>query len=108
MVIFITTNGNCTIVRTDDNGEYRLVGTYPCMWQETEGYEVKKYGEENADKAAIWIPDLTADVKKHDYIVHGEIADISEFNLNSALTVMSASRHDYGSSEMQHIEIGAK
>ncbi len=102
------TNGDCTIIRTDDDGNYAVVGTYPCMWQECEGYEVKKYGEENADKAAIWIPDLTADVKKRDYIVRGELADISDFAPDTALTVMSASRHDYGSEDMHHIEIGAR
>ena len=102
------TNCDCTIVRSDDNGEYFLVGTYPCMWQEVEGYEAKKYGEENADKAAVWVPDLSADVQKHDYIVRGELADISEFDRDTALTVMSAARHDYGSEELNHIEIGAR
>lgn len=100
------TNGCCTIVRADDNGNYAVVGTYPCMWQECEGYEVKKYGEENADKAAIWIPDLIADVKKHDYIVRGELAEVGD--LDGMLTVMSVSCHDYGSEEMWHIEIGAR
>ena len=102
------TNADCTIVRTIDNGDYEIVGTHPCMWQETEGYEVKKYGEENADKAAIWIPDITADVKKEDYIFRGKLADISEFDPDKALTVMSAARPDYGDPEMQHIEIGAR
>ena len=102
------TNGDCTIVRTDDSGEYFIVGTYPCMWQEVEGYEVKKYGEENADKVSVWVPDMTADVKKHDRIVRGELGDISEFDPDTALTVMSASKLDYGSTEMQHIEIGAR
>lgn len=102
------TNANCTIVRMDDNGEYFIVGTYPCMWQEVEAYEVKKYGEENADKAAVWIPDISADVLKHDRIVRGIIADISDFDPDTALTVMSASKLDYGSPEIQHIEIGAR
>lgn len=102
------TNADCTIVRTDDNGDYKIVGTHPCMWQEVEGYEVKKYGEENADKAAIWVPDITADVKKEDYIFRGKLADVSEFDPDKALTVMSASRPDYGDPEMQHIEIGAR
>ena len=102
------TNADCTIVRSDDNGEYSIVGTYPCMWQSVEGYEVKKYGEENADKAAVWVPDLSADVKKHDYIVRGTLSDISEFDRDTALTVMSAARHDYGSADMQHVEIGAR
>lgn len=100
------TNGYCTVIRADDDGNYKIAGTYPCMWQETEGCEVKKYGEENADKAAVWIPDLTADVKKHDYIIRGELAKVGD--LDGMLTVMSASRHDYGSEDMQHIEIGAR
>lgn len=70
------TNGNCTIVRTDENGEYFIVGTYPCMWQEVEGYEVKKYGEENAGKVSVWVPDISADVKKHDRIIRGELGDM--------------------------------
>ena len=102
------TNADCTIVRMDDNGEYFIVGTYPCMWQEVKGYEIKKYGEENADKVSVWVPDMTADVKKHDRIVRGELGDISEFDPDTALTVMSASKPDYGSPEMQHIEIGAR
>lgn len=102
------TNSDCTVIRRSDNGSRNIVGCYPCMWQETEGYEVKKYGEENADKAAIWIPDITADVKKEDYIFRGKLDDISEFNPDTALTVMSAARRDYGSAEMQHIEIGAR
>lgn len=102
------TNGNCTIVRTDENGEYFIVGTYPCMWQEVEGYEVKKYGEENADKVSVWVPDMTADVKKHDYIIRGKLGDISDFDPDTALTVMSSSKPDYGSPEMQHVEIGAR
>ena len=102
------TNGDCTVIRTDDNGEYFIVGTYPCMWQEVEGYEVKKYGEENADKASIWIPDISADVKKRDHIIRGKLEDIAEFDPDTALTVMSAGRLDYGSEEMQHVEIGAR
>ena len=102
------TNSDCTIVRTDDSGEYFIVGTYPCMWQEVEGYEVKKYGEDNADKVSVWVPDMTADVKKHDRIIRGKLGDISEFDSDTALTVMSASKLDYGSEEMQHVEIGAR
>lgn len=101
-------NGDCTIIRTDDDGGYFIVGTYPCMWQEVEGYEVKKYGEDNADRASIWVPDITADVKKGDYIVRRKLSDISEFDPDTALTVMSAAKLDYGSEEMQHVEIGAR
>ena len=102
------TNGDCTVIRTDENGEYFIVGTYPCMWQEVEGYEVKLYGEDNADKASIWVPDLSADVKKGDHIVRGKLSSISEFDPDTALTVMSAARRDYGSPEMWHVQIGAR
>jgi len=98
------TNAVCTVVRADE-GEYKIIGVYPCMWQETEGYEVKKYGAENADKAAIFIPGLSADVKKEDFIFRGEIEEI---NLNEALTVMSVTRCDYGSEDMHHLELGAR
>lgn len=98
------TNAVCTVVRADE-GEYKVIGVYPCMWQETEGYEVKKYGAENADKAVIFIPELSANIKKEDFIFRGEITEI---NLNEALTVMSVTRCDYGSEDMQHLEVGAR
>lgn len=98
------TNAVCTIVRSD-NDEYKIIGVYPCMWQETESYEVKKYGAENADKAAIFIPDLSANVQKEDFIFRGEIAEIT---VENALTVMSVTRCDYGSEDMRHLELGAR
>lgn len=98
------TNAVCTVVRAYE-GEYKIIGNYPCMWQETESYEVKKYGAENADKAAIFIPGLSADIKKEDFIFKGEIAEI---NLNKALTVMSVTPCDYGSEDMHHLEVGAR
>ncbi len=76
------------------------------MWQETEGYEAKKYGEENADKAAVFIPGISADVEKTDYIFKGEIS--GEIKACEALTVMSVTRCDYGSEDMQHIELGVR
>ena len=102
------TNGDCTIIRKDDDDNYFIVATYPCMWQETEAYEVKKYEEENAYKAAVWIPDISADVKKRDYIIRGKLEDISEFDPDTALTVMSTGRRDYGSPDMWHVQIGAR
>lgn len=102
------TNGYCTILRSDDNDEYYITGTYPCMWQEVEGYEVKKYGDENADKVSVYIFDPDADVKKRDCIVRGKLEDISEFVREQALTVMSAPFLDYGSPETHHFEIGAR
>ncbi len=98
-------NTVCTVVRIID-GMYKIIGVYPCMWQETEGYEVKKYGVENADKAAVFIPEISADVKKTDYIFKGEIS--GEINVSEALTVMSVTRCDYGSADMQHIELGVR
>ncbi len=96
------TNAVCTVVRADGD-EYKIIGVYPCMWQETESYEVKKYGAENADKAAIFIPGLSADVKKGDCIFRGEIEEI---NVENALTVMSVTPCDYGSEAMRHLELG--
>lgn len=98
------TNTICTIVRMNEHGGHTIVGTGPCMWQETEGYEVKKYGEESADKAAVYIPDVTVDVRKGDYI--GK--DVSGDDTSEMLVVMSVTRHDYGSADMQHIRIGAR
>lgn len=102
----MTTNAVCTIVRTLDDGSYFAVGVYPCMWQETEAYEVKKYGEERADHAAVYIPNIGVDVLKGDYIARGDIA--GEIDVSSMLTVSSVTRHDYGSADMQHIRIGAR
>ena len=51
---------------------------------------------------------MTAEVKKGDRIVRGEISDVSAFDPDTALTVMSAAKHDYGSEDMQHVEIGAR
>lgn len=100
------TNAVCTIVRTAEDGTYFAVGEYPCMWQETETYEVKKYGEERADRAAVYIPDIGADVLKGDYITRGGIS--ADIDVSAMLTVSSVTRHDYGSADMQHVRVGAK
>lgn len=100
------TNAICTVVRMNEDGGHDIIGVHPCMWQETEGYEVKKYGEENADKATVYIPDLTVDVRKGDYIYRGELTEVSD--TSEMLVVMSVTRHDYGSKDMQHIRIGAR
>ena len=117
----MTTNTVCTILRTNENSYDEIMGVYPCMWQETEEYEAQKYGEENADKAAIYIPDLSADVRKGDYICRGEYHVINlltglyhnpdgteELDIDKKLVVMSVTRHDYGSEDMRHIRIGAR
>lgn len=104
----MTTNADCTVVRMNDDGGYFIIGTHPCMWQEVEAFEVKKYGAENADKALILIPDISADVLKGDRIVRGKLENISEFDTDTALTVMSAARRDFGSPQIRHIQIGAR
>lgn len=101
------TNGCCTIVRTDDNGEYRLVGTYPCMWQETEGYEAADFGQKRTSESHIYIPDITADVREGDYvtkkIVNGSAPEVSDM-----LSAVAVARYDYGNKNMQHIKVVAK
>lgn len=105
-MIFTITNGECTVIRTNDDGNYISVGTYPCMWQEVKGYEVKKYGAENADKAAVYIPDITADVQEEDYIIRGTVTP-EDFLPENALVITSVSVKDYGG-ELKHIQIGAR
>lgn len=99
-------NAVATVIRTDDNGNYISIGAYPCMWQETEAYETKKYGEERADTACIYIPNMEADIAKGDYITRDEIG--TNIDVSDMLTVTSVNRRDYGSSDMRHIEVGAK
>ncbi len=95
-------NAVCTVIRTV-NEAYEKIGVYPCMWQETESFEVKEYGVGNADIAIIFIPGISADVQKEDYIFKGEIT--GEIDVSKALTVMSVTRCDYGSADMQHTEL---
>ncbi len=98
----MTANTVCTVVRIIDE-IYERVGVYPCLWQETESFAVKKYGTENVDKALIFIPGISADIKKEDYIFKGEIAGNPD--MSRALTATSVTRCDYGSPCMQHIEV---
>lgn len=100
------TNTVCTIIRMNKNGGHDIVASYPCMWQEVEGYTTKKYGEDNTDTADIYIPDVNADVKKGDYIARGEFSEIPD--TSDMLVIMSAARHDYGRADMQHVRINAR
>ena len=102
----MTTNAVCTIVRTADDGSYYAVKSYPCMWIEVEGYETKKFGEERADTAQIFITDIGADVLKGDYITRDDISE--GIDVSGMLTVTSVARRDYGSADMKHVEVGAK
>lgn len=102
----MTTNAVCTIVRTADDGSYYAVKSYPCMWIEVKGYETKKFGEERADTAQIFIPDIEADVLKGDYITREDVPE--EIDVSDMLTVTNVAQRDYGSADMQHVEVGAK
>lgn len=102
----MTTNSICTVVRTADDGTYFIAGTYFCMWQETEAYEVKKYGEERADRATVYIPDINADIIKGDYITSDAVPD--NIDVSGMLAVSSVTRHNYGSEAMQHLRVGAR
>ena len=95
------TNTVCTILRMNESGDKKIIASYDCMWQGTESAGIKKYGEGNEDKADIYIPDINADVKKGDCIFRGDVSD-------EVLTVMSVSRHDYGSECMRHVRIRAR
>ena len=95
------TNNVCTILRMNSSGGHDVIAAYDCMWQGTESAGIKTYGEDNEDKADIYIPDINADVKKGDCIFRGDVSD-------EVLTVMSVSRHDYGSEKMRHVRIGAR
>lgn len=97
------TNDIVNAVRITDNG-YSVMYTGPCMRQDVHAYELKKYGEEHADRAAVYVPDITADIKKGDYIIFGELPQ--ELSVENALTAQSVAVNDYGSEDMQHIRIG--
>lgn len=91
-------NTDCTIIHADGSTTY----VSACMWQDIEGIEVKKYGAENADSAAIYIPDTSIIVEKG-----GSIAKGTETDLHNALLITSVSYKNYSAS-LNHIQIGAK
>lgn len=101
------TNGVCSVFRADGSNTI-CTGVYPCMWQETKAYETKKYGEENADSAAVYIPYLKADIKKGDFIFFGKVEEPSEKELYNALNVHSITVNNFGSADMQHIKLGVR
>lgn len=101
----MTTNSLCTVVRAVE-GKYAVIGAYHCMWQETDAYSMKKYGAANAGATAVYIPDISADVVKGDYITKNGY--IEENGVSGMLRTVSVSRHCYGSQCMHHVEIMAK
>lgn len=100
------TNAVCRVFRSSSVGLV-CVGEHPCMKQEVKAAEVKKYGEERADSAAVYIPDLSADVMKGDFLFFG-IGEPTEKEIYAALRVVSVTKYDYGSENMRHIKLGAK
>jgi len=92
------TNTDCTIIHADGSTTY----VPACMWQDVEAIEVKKYGAENADSAAIYIADTSITVEKGDSIAKG-----TETDLHNALLITSVSYKNYSAS-LNHIQIGAK
>lgn len=100
------TNAVCSIFRSSGEGLIP-VGEYPCMKQDVKAMEIKKYGEENADSAAVYIPDISADIRKGDFIFFGNEAP-DEKDIYNALRVVSATKYDYGSKNMQHIRLGVR
>lgn len=69
------------------------------MKQETLSRELKRYGEERAEKCAVYVPDVRFDVCVGDYITF-------DGTLENALSVSSVTRYDYGSPQLMHTKIG--
>ena len=101
----MTLNTTCTIARCCED-ENIVTWQGECMWQDVKGSVVKKYGEERADSAAIYIPDVSVDVEDGDMIIQGYYD--ADYTIINGQTVMNVTRCNYGSSVMQHIEIGIK
>ena len=100
------TNDTAIIIRTDDNGDYSAAYSGKCMRQDTYASDAKKYGEERADSMAVYLPDVTADVRKGDYITFGAVPEDMSEAVKTAHTVRSVTRHDYGSVQLRHIKLG--
>lgn len=102
------TNTDCTVIRLSDDAEPVVIYIPAVMWQDVYAREVKKYGAGSADKAAVYIPDVDADVQIGDFIIRGAVTgDLAEACRN-AFSVVSLEVNRYGSRDMQHIKAGAK
>ena len=97
----MSTNDTVIVVRDDD-----VVYTGRCMRQDVKAYEVKQYGEERADNAAVYLPDMGADVAVGDYILFGDMPEDIHEAVRGGQKAVSVTRHDYGSENMRHIRIG--
>lgn len=104
------TNTDCTVIRLSDDAEPVVIYIPAVMWQDVYAQEVKKYGAESADKAAVYIPDVDTDVWVDDFIVKGMIDDNADpvKVCRSAMRITSLEVNRYGSRDMQHIKAGAR
>lgn len=100
------TNAVCRVFRSCGK-EFLPAGEYPCMKQDVKAVEIKKYGEQNADSAAVYIPDISADIRKGDFVFFGSETP-TEKEIYSALRVVSVTKYDYGSENMRHIKLGVR
>ena len=98
------TNAVCTVARADDE-DSRITFSGECMWQGTDGFSVGKNGENREEVTVIFLP-VSADVQKGDCIIRGEISDCEQV-LRQGLTAKKVKHRDFGSAEMQHIEVEA-
>lgn len=98
----MTTNCMATFIREANGGyEYR---SYPAMWQGKGGFTaVNKQGEQSTAQAVIFVPDINADIAVGDFAVRGTYASDGSTLVNVALRVTGLTKHDYGSTDMQHI-----
>lgn len=102
------TNTDCTVIRLSDEAEPSVTYIPAVMWQDVYAREVKKYGAESADKAAVYIPDVNADVQIDDFIIKGAFTGDPAEACRNALRITSLEVNRYGSKDMQHIKAGAR
>ena len=97
-------NGVCTLIQ--DGKAYAI----PCFWQSSEGFKVSKQSADNTNTAVVFIPITEQKPQKGDYMFKGQPAetDIKALLKMGALKVMTIDVMDFGSTHMQHYEVGLK
>ena len=97
-------NGTHTLVQ--DGKAYNI----PCFWQSSEGFKVSKQSADNTNTAVVFIPITEQKPSKGDYMVknHTTETDIAKLLNMGALKVMTIDVMDFGSTHMQHYEVGLK
>lgn len=79
------------------------------MWQESEGYSADDYGEKRTSEAKIYIPDLSADIRKGDFVTKNAVPpEITGNDVSAMLAAVIITKHDYGSPDMQHVKVVAQ